>query len=159
MKPLILALLLFFAPQKPVKRDSQLIQLRQEFVNATKEYKESLEKLLPLYEDALKRAEERLELSKKLFAESLILKTQVEEDERAVTIAKEKIADTNRKIADADKITADALDDAKFFRDYKQAVHERRKAKRPRCSNWTLTASQRTTSNSVSFSYRFVCQN
>jgi hypothetical protein len=159
MKPLILALLLFFAPQKPVKRDSQLIQLRQEFVNATKEYKESLEKLLSFYEDDVKKAEEKLELSKKLFAERLILKTQVEENERAVAIAKQKLADTNRQIADADKVTADALDDAKFFREYKQAVHERRKAKRPRCSNWTLAASQRTTSNSVSFSYRFVCQN
>jgi hypothetical protein len=159
MKPLILALLLFFATQKAVKRDSQLMQLRREFVTATKEYKESLGKLLPFYENDVKRAEERLELSKKLYAERLIPQTQVEENERAVTIAKTKLADTNRQIADADKITADALDDAKFFREYKQAVRERRKAERPRCSNWTLTASQRTTSNSVSFSYRFVCQN
>ena len=85
-------------PQPP----SELAKLREEFIKATNEYKASLGKLLPFHESELKRAEERLEVSKKLLAEGLVPRAQVEENEHAVAVAKQKIAETNRQLASAE---------------------------------------------------------
>ena len=62
----------------PARPPTELTKLREEFVKATNEYKASLAKLLPYYENDVKRAEEKLELSKKLLAEGLIPKAQLE---------------------------------------------------------------------------------
>src|SRR4051794_25386594 len=67
----------------PAQPPGELEKLRDEYVKATNEYKASLGKLLPYYESELKKAEEKLEVSKKLLAEGLIPKTQLEEYERA----------------------------------------------------------------------------
>ncbi|HEX7771586.1 MAG TPA: TolC family protein, partial [Pyrinomonadaceae bacterium] len=88
---------------------SELSKLREEFINATNEYKSSLGKLLPFYESDLKKAEEKLETSKKLLAEGLIPRTQVEDNERALALAKEKIADVNRQMASAEAQIAGVL--------------------------------------------------
>jgi hypothetical protein len=75
--------LLLFAPQKSTS--PEIIRLKKEFIKLTNEYKVSLGKLLPFYENDVKRAEERLEHSKKLLAEGLIARTQVEENEHFLT--------------------------------------------------------------------------
>ena len=93
----------------PVQPPSELTKLREEYIKATNEYKASLGKLLPFYENDVKRAEEKLETSKKLLAEGLIPKTQVEENERALAVAKQKIAETNRSMASADEQIAGVL--------------------------------------------------
>ncbi len=93
----------------PAQPPTELTKLREEFIKATNEYKASLGKLLPFYENDVKRAEEKLETSKKLLAEGLIPKTQVEENERALTVAKQKIAETNRSMASADEQIAGVL--------------------------------------------------
>src|SRR5919198_4669603 len=62
---------------------NELVRLREEFVKATNEYKASLEKLLAIYEGNVKKAEAKVETSKKLLAEGLIAKAQVEENELA----------------------------------------------------------------------------
>jgi hypothetical protein len=93
----------------PAPPPSELSKLREEFIKATNEYKASLGKLLPFYESELKRAEEKLELSKKLLAEGLVARTQVEENERALALAKEKIAETNRLMASAEAQIAGVL--------------------------------------------------
>jgi hypothetical protein len=93
------------APQPP----SELSKLREEFIKATNEYKSSLGKLLPFYESDLKKAEEKLETSKKLLAEGLIPRAQVEENEHALALAKEKIADVNRQMASAEAQIAGVL--------------------------------------------------
>lgn len=93
------------APAKP----NELAKLREDFVNATKEYKSSLEKLEQIYEGNVTKAEERLELSKKLLAEGLIAKTQVQENERAVAAAKEKVSETRRQMTNADAQIAGVL--------------------------------------------------
>ena len=90
----------------PVQPPTELTKLREEYIKATNEYKASLGKLLPFYENELKKAEEKLEVSKKLLAEGLIPKTQLEEYERAVTVAKQKIAETNRSMTSADEQVA-----------------------------------------------------
>jgi len=93
----------------PAKPPSELTKLREEYIKATNEYKASLGKLRPFYENNLKRAEEDLEKSKKLLAEGLIAKAQVEENERALAVAKEKIAETNRAMTSADEQIAAVL--------------------------------------------------
>ena len=88
---------------------NELAKLREEFINATKDYKSSLGKLLAIYEGNITKAEEKLELSKKLLAEGLIAKTQVEENERAVAEAKQKVAETRRQMTSADEQIAGVL--------------------------------------------------
>ncbi|HEU4834947.1 MAG TPA: hypothetical protein VFS90_11050 [Pyrinomonadaceae bacterium] len=96
----------------PAQPPTELTKLREEYIKATNEYKASLGKLLPFYENDLKRAEEKLELSKKLLAEGLIPKSQLEENERAVIAAKQKLAETNRSMASADQQIAGVLVEA-----------------------------------------------
>ena len=93
----------------PAQPQSELTKLREEYIKATNEYKASLGKLLPFYENNVKRAEEDLEKSKKLLAEGLIAKAQVEENERALAVAKQKIAETNRAMTSADEQIAAVL--------------------------------------------------
>ena len=93
------------APQPP----TELTKLREEFIKATNEYKASLGKLLPYYEGEVKKAEERLEVSKKLLAEGLVPRAQVEENEHALALAKQKVAETNRQMASAEDQIAGVL--------------------------------------------------
>lgn len=104
-----------FAQRKPKKKPapapppSELSKLHEEFIQKTNEYKASLLKLLPYYESEVKKAEEKLETSKKLLAEGLIPRAQVEENERALALAKEKIDETNRQMASAEAQVAGVL--------------------------------------------------
>ncbi len=104
-----------FAQRKPKKKPapapppSELSKLHEEFIEKTNEYKASLLKLLPYYESEVKKAEEKLETSKKLLAEGLIPRAQVEENERALALAKEKIDETNRQMASAEAQVAGVL--------------------------------------------------
>jgi hypothetical protein len=93
----------------PAQAPTELAKLREDFVKATNEYKASLGKLLPFYENDVKKAEEKLEVSKKLLEEGLIPRTQVEENERALTAAKQKVAETNRAVTSADDQIAAVL--------------------------------------------------
>lgn len=93
------------APQ-PV---SELAKLREQFIKATNDYKASLEKLVVFYEANVKRAEDSLAVSQKLFAEGLIPRTQVEENQRALTAAQQKVAETRRQMTGADDQVAAVL--------------------------------------------------
>jgi hypothetical protein len=96
----------------PAQAPSELEKLREEYIKATNEYKASLGKLLPYYENDVKRAEDKVEQSKKLLAEGLIPKSQLEENERALTAARQKIAETNRAMTSADEQIAAVLVEA-----------------------------------------------
>ena len=93
----------------PAAPPSELSKLHEEFIQKTNEYKASLVKLLPYHESEVKKAEQKLETSKKLLAEGLIPRMQVEENERALALAKEKIADINRQMASAEAQIAGML--------------------------------------------------
>jgi hypothetical protein len=88
---------------------SELEQLRDRYIATTKEYKESLQKLLRLYEDSLNKATQRHENSQKLFEAGLLSKRDLEESERGVTDAKLKISTTEQQIAGAETQIAQAL--------------------------------------------------
>ena len=88
---------------------SELARLREEFVKATNDYKASLEKLVVFYEADVKKAEDRLEVSKKLLAEGLISRTQFEETQHTLTAAQHKVAEARRQMTGADDQIASAL--------------------------------------------------
>jgi hypothetical protein len=86
-----------------------LNKLRDQYIQTTKELKGSLEKLLALYEASQKKAEARYAQSQKLFEDGLISKNQLEENERAITAEKDKIAGVKQQIAGADTHIAQTL--------------------------------------------------
>jgi len=88
---------------------SELAKLREQYVQATKEYKASLEKLLAFYEADVKKAEDKLALSQKLLAEGLIAKTQVADNEHALAAAQAKVAETKHQMSGADDQIAGVL--------------------------------------------------
>src|SRR5690349_14288091 len=93
----------------PAGPPTELAKLREEFVKATNDYKASLEKLLAIYEENVKKAEAKVDVSKKLLAEGLIAKTQVDETEHALDLEKQKVAETRRQMSSADAQIAGVL--------------------------------------------------
>ncbi len=168
MKPRILAVILFLSSwladaqaqtTKEQKEIAEVKALQAEFVKATNEYKASLAKLLTIYEGNVTKAEEKLELSKKLLAEGLISTTQVEENERAIIAAKEKVAETHRQITKADSQITALPSDEELIKEYRRAQRSRPRASpKGRCRNWDLIVRQRQGARSISVSYTFVCR-
>lgn len=97
--------------KKPKKapRQTELAKLQEEFIKATKDYKASLTKLVAIYEREITKAEAKLTQSQALFAQGLISKNQLADSEQAVAAAKEKVAETNRSIGNADTQIASTL--------------------------------------------------
>lgn len=87
----------------------ELTKLREEFVRLTNETKTGLEKLIVIYEAEVKKAEDRLAQSKQLFDEGLVARAQVEENERALASAQEKVTATRRQVTNADEQVAAIL--------------------------------------------------
>src|SRR4030095_8457674 len=106
------------APKPP----DELLKLREEFVNKTNEYKNSLSKLQTLLAKDVAKAEEKLATMRKLFEEGLIARTQVEESERAVGAAKDKFAETQREMDAADTQVAELLLEAKAAEELAKSV-------------------------------------
>lgn len=94
------------APAPPV---TELSKLRDEYIKATKDYKASLQKLLTLYEENVKKASDRREQMQKLFAQGLIAKHELEVSENAVTEASLKVTGVEQQIGGADTQIANAL--------------------------------------------------
>jgi hypothetical protein len=97
------------APKTQIKAPTELEKLRDQYIAATKDYKASLEKLLPLYEKDLRGAEEKAAKTKELAAQGLVSRRELEEAERAVTLAKARINDVNKQMGSADDQIAQVL--------------------------------------------------
>ena len=105
------------APKKPAAKpktvqtqnDNELSKLRDSYIKATKEYKASLEKLLDLYQASVRKAEDRVNQSKKVFADGLISKHDIEQNEQALAEAQLKVTEVRTQIAGADTQIAQAL--------------------------------------------------
>ena len=91
------------------KSTSEVSRLRDEYIKVSREYKASLQKLLALYQQSFKKAEQRYDQSQKLLADGLISKREVEESERALTDAKLKVGGVEQQIATADTQIGQAL--------------------------------------------------
>src|SRR5260221_11163123 len=71
---------------------SELSKLRDEYIKATQEYKASLERLLVLYQESTRKAEQRVAQSEKLLAENLITDREVERSRAALAEANLKVS-------------------------------------------------------------------
>jgi len=101
--------------KKPAKTSSsnstlanRVAKARADLVAASKEYKASLEKLLPFEEDERKRAVDEVELRKRLLAEGIASKRELEDSERKVAAADAKVAQTRKQLGEADELIAEA---------------------------------------------------
>jgi hypothetical protein len=88
---------------------NELARLRDEYVKATKDVKASLEKLLAIYEDNVKAAQEKLATAKKLFSEGLLSKAEVDENQRLLNVDQQKVDETKKQMASADSQIANVL--------------------------------------------------
>lgn len=88
---------------------TQLDSLHSEYLKSTREYKASLERLLALYQESEKKAEDRLTQAKKLYDEKLLFQPDLDQVQKAVEDAKLKVQLTQQQIATADKQIADAV--------------------------------------------------
>ncbi len=96
-------------PSAPAEPQSDLAKLRDQYVKTTQEYKASLQRLLALYEASLKKTEEKRDQAKKLFADGLMSRREVEKTEEDVTSARLKVTETQTQITGADTQIAQAL--------------------------------------------------
>lgn len=105
---------------------TELSKLRDQYVKATNDYKASLEKLLLIYQDNVKREEEKLATSRKLLDEGLLSKAEVERYEQAVKTEKNKVADIEKQMANADSqiaaVVVEAEADATLAKNLKLAT-------------------------------------
>lgn len=101
------------APAKPkpetTSPETELARLRDEYIKATKDYKDSLQKLLALYRENVKKAEDRREQIQKLFSQGLVSRHELEVAESAATEAKLKVTGIEQQIEGAETQIANAL--------------------------------------------------
>lgn len=88
---------------------SELARLRAQLVQATKDYKSSLEKLLPLYETEVARADERASKTKKLYEQGLVSKHELESEEASASEARAKVAGLRESLKKADEQIAEVF--------------------------------------------------
>ena len=93
----------------PPETKNELAKLREEYIKATSDYKASLEKLVAIYEDNVRKAEAKVDVSKKLLAEGLIAKAQLDESERTLAAEQQKVLETRRQMTNADAQIAGVL--------------------------------------------------
>ncbi len=93
---------------------NDLKESRNNLVNAAKEYKESLEKLLTLLEDERKDKAETVEKRKALLEQSIISRRELEESEQALSAAQQKVDDTKQKLTETDDLIAEASAEVKL---------------------------------------------
>lgn len=101
------------AQSKPEEQPvNEVARLREQLVQATKDYKVSLEQLLTHYEANVKRADERLARTRELFQEGLVSKNALDKDEEAVKLAGAEVAKVQGQLKNADVQIAETLVEA-----------------------------------------------
>jgi hypothetical protein len=86
----------------------QVAKAKADVVAAAKDYKASLETLLVLQERDVKMASEIVEKRKELLAQAVISRRELEESERVLAGAQDKVAQTKREIGESDNLIAEA---------------------------------------------------
>ena len=79
-----------------------------ELEQRTREYQDSLGRLASVLEEALARATAAADRSRRLHAEGLIARGDVEEAARAVTEAERRLGETRRQLTDSETVMAEA---------------------------------------------------
>lgn len=87
---------------KQADSPDNLVQLRAELIKATDEYKKSLTELLVFYEASVRKAAQRSEQVKKLYAEGIISKRELQESTQAEAAARTKVDEARKQLTEAD---------------------------------------------------------
>jgi hypothetical protein len=116
---------------------SEVARLRASLVQATKEYKSSLEQLLTLYEAEVKRADERVVKSRELYNAGLVSKRALDEDSLAAETARAKVARVEGQLKSADVQIAETLVEAEAEEAAAKALAKAKSA--PRAAGGLLT--------------------
>lgn len=96
------------APNSNTSLAARVAQARADLVKASKEYKASLEKVLPFEEAERKSAAEEVERRKQLVADGIASKRDLEESERRLAAAVLKLTETKSQLGEADELIAEA---------------------------------------------------
>jgi hypothetical protein len=86
----------------------KLAKATTDLVTAINQYKASVETLIPMYETALKSANEALEKRKELYAQGIVSKRDVETGELAVKEAQARLDQSRKQIIESDQLVAEA---------------------------------------------------
>jgi hypothetical protein len=101
------------AKAKPAEQpESELARLRAQFIEATKELKESLAREQDLYEKEVTRADERVTKSLELYRAGLVSKRELEADEAKAQEARARVAVIQGQLKNADVQIAETLVEA-----------------------------------------------
>ncbi len=92
----------------------RVAKAKAEVAAAANDYKASLEKVLALQETDVKTASATVERRKELLAQAVISKKELEESERALSAAQDKVAYTKRQMAESDTLIAEATAEAEL---------------------------------------------
>lgn len=92
----------------------RVAKAKAEVAAAANDYKASLAKLLTLQENDVKTASETVERRKELLTQAIISKKELEESERALSTAQDKVANTKRQMAESDTLIAEATAEAEL---------------------------------------------
>jgi outer membrane murein-binding lipoprotein Lpp len=90
------------------KPSDKLAKATTDLVTAINQYKTSVEALIPMYEAALKSANEALEKRKELYAQGIVSKRDVETGELAVKEAQARLDQSRKQIVESDQLVAEA---------------------------------------------------
>lgn len=116
---------------------SEVARLRAQLVQATKDYKTSLEQLRTHYEANVKRVEERLDKTRELYREGLISKRALDDDEQALKTARADVAKVEGQLRNADVQIAETLVEAEAEEAAAKALAKAKAA--PRAAGGILT--------------------
>jgi soluble lytic murein transglycosylase-like protein len=91
-----------------VQQADSVEEFREDFIKASEEHKASLQKLLSLYEENLRKLAERSANWKELLTEGLITRQEYEATNGGVTEAQAKVDEVRKQIAMAEVVIAEA---------------------------------------------------
>ena len=109
---------------------SEVARLREQLVQATKDYKSSLTQLLMHYEAEVKGADERVVKSRELYQAGLVSKKALDEDVLAAETARAKVARVEGQLKSADVQITQTLVEAEAEEAAAKALAQSRSAAR-----------------------------
>jgi hypothetical protein len=120
--------------------ETDLARLRTQLVQATREYKLSLEQLLTHHEAEVKRADERVTKTRELYRAGLVSKRDLDRDVEEADKARAKVAAAEGQLKSADVQIAETLVEAEAEEAAARALAKARTAPRATGALMTTTA-------------------
>lgn len=96
------------SPGSQSKLRSDVTAAKTELIKAAAEYKSSLAKVVSMYEAELKNAQQQFEASKQLFVQGAIPKKELDDSEKQIAETQAKIDEARKQTAEADDLIAES---------------------------------------------------